>query len=208
MKEKPKDYHRFGDPKGVEGREALESMNVNHRELSKWAISLLPEINPKKILDVGCGGGMQLFMLGSEFPEAYLHGVDISEDALNLAFEVNLDKIEAGRCVIEIAPAEELHFSDETFDLVSAFETYFFWTDLKKGISEAYRVLVPGGILTVVSEQYPHPDFDERNVEIAERTGFKLVENEEMASLLEDVGFSVEYVTVPENNWVCFIAEK
>lgn len=208
MAQKPEDYHRFGDPKGDEGRETLESMNENHRELSEWAMSLLPSMDPGKILDVGCGGGMQLFMLGSEFPEAHLYGVDISEDAVDFALNVNREKAEAGKCTIEVAPAEELPFSDEMFDLVSAFETYFFWTDLKEGIAEAYRVLAPGGIFTVISEQYPHPDFDERNAEVIRRTGLTLVENEDMAFLLEDEGFTVEYVTVPENNWVCFIAEK
>ncbi len=208
MERKPKDYHRFGDPRGAEGRETLESMNENHRELSQWAMSLLPPMNPEKILDVGCGGGMQLFMLGSEFPDALLYGADISEDAVNFALGVNREKVEKGMCTVAVAPAEKLPFSDGMFDLVSAFETYFFWTGLKEGISEAYRVLAPGGIFTIISEQYPHPDFDERNAEVTERTGLTLVENKEMASLLEDAGFVTEYVTVPEKNWVCFIAEK
>lgn len=208
MEEKPKDYHRYGEPKGAEGRETLEAMNVSHRELSEWAMTLLPSLDPKKVLDVGCGGGMQLSMLGAEFPKAHLYGVDISEDAVNFALEVNKEKAEAGLCTIRMAPAEDLPFPDEMFDLVSAFETYFFWSDLEAGISEAYRVLTPGGIFTIISELYPHPDFDERNAEAAESTGLTIIENEEMISLLEGKGFNVNHITIPEKNWVCFIAEK
>ncbi len=64
MEQKSKDYFRYGEPKGAEGREALESMNKNHRRLSEWGLSTLPLIEPGTILDIGCGGGMQLSMLG------------------------------------------------------------------------------------------------------------------------------------------------
>ena len=208
MEQKPPDYFRFGDPKGVEGREALESMNSHHKELSEWAMSLLPSINPNNILDVGCGGGMQLTMLGSKFPEAYLTGVDFSEDSVIFASETNKTKIEAGMCNIDQAPAEKLPYSDVTFDLVSAFETYFFWSDLNMAFSEIYRVLKPKGILMVISEQYPDPRFKKRNDDACERTGMKLVQNDELLSILEHAGFKAEYITLPEKNWVCFIAKK
>lgn len=208
MEQKPPDYFRFGDPKGSEGREALESMNSHHKELSEWAMSLLPSIDPDSILDVGCGGGMQLNMLGSKFPKAYLTGVDFSEDAVTFASETNKIKIEAGMCRIDQAPAEELPYSNVTFDLVSAFETYFFWSDLDLAFSEVYRVLKPKGILMVISEQYPDPKFKKRNDEACMRTGMKLIHNYELLSILKNAGFSTEYTTLPEKNWVCFIAKK
>lgn len=208
MEQKPPDYFRFGDPKGVEGREALESMNSHHKELSEWAMTLLPPMEPDNILDVGCGGGMQLTMLGSKFPDAHLTGVDFSEDAVAFALETNKAKVEVGTCNVEQAPAEELPYPDVTFDLVSAFETYFFWSDLNMAFSEIHRVLKPAGTLMVVSEQYPDPKFERRNNEACKRTGMKLVYNDELLSILEYAGFKAEYITLPEKNWVCFIAKK
>ncbi len=134
--------------------------------------------------------------------------MDISEDAVKYASDANRKMVDEGRLTVKTASAENLPFPDNTFDLVSAFETYFFWKDLKKGISEAHRVLVPGGCFTVISEQYPHPDFDERNAEIAERTGLTLVGNTELMNIMRRAGFEVSYSTVEENNWVCFVAKK
>lgn len=208
MEQKPPDYFRFGDPKGDEGREAMESMNSHHKDLSEWAMSLLPSIKPDNILDVGCGGGMQLTMLGLKFPNAHLAGIDFSKDAVLFASEINKAKIEAGICSIVQGPAEKLPYSDTSFDLVSAFETYFFWSDLDMAFSEIYRVLRSKGILMVISEQYPDPRFKERNDDACKRTGMKLVHNDELLSILEKAGFKVEYTTLPENNWVCFIAKK
>ncbi len=208
MEQKPPDYFRFGDPKGDEGRKALESMNSHHKDLSEWAMSLLPPMDPSDILDVGCGGGMQLMMLGSKFPKSHLTGVDISRDAVKFASKTNKAKIDMGMCVIEKASAEKLPYPDATFDFVSAFETYFFWSDLNIAFSEVYRVLRSKGILMVISEQYPDSIFNERNDEACKRTGMRLVHNDELLSILEHAGFTVEYTTLPENNWVCFIAKK
>ncbi len=208
MDERPQDYFRFGDPKGEEGRETLEKMNIEHKELSEWAMSLLPSISPERILDVGCGGGMQMKMLGDRFPDAHLTGADISEESVKFALDYNKDKVSRGLCSVDRAPAEELPYPDGTFDLVSAFETYFFWTDPETAFGEIHRVLRPEGILMVISEQYPHLDFEERNRETADRTGLKLLDNNVLLSMLIDIGFKVEYTTLPEKNWVCFIAEK
>jgi len=209
MDQRPLDFFRFGDPKGAEGRGSLESMNEHHRELSEWALSLLPsDLNPRNILDIGCGGGMQLYMLGKMYPKAHLHGADPSKEAVKLASETNVSNIDSGRCRIDMSPVEDLPYPNGSFDLISAFETYFFWKDLDVAFKEIRRVLSPGGRLIVVSEQYPDPNFDKRNAEYAKRTGMKLVKNEEMVSILGKYGLRAELKEVPEKNWVCFIAVK
>ncbi|MGE0014603.1 MAG: class I SAM-dependent methyltransferase [Candidatus Methanomethylophilaceae archaeon] len=209
MEQRPADFFRFGDPKGAEGRESLASMNEHHRELSEWALSLLPsDLSPRNILDVGCGGGMQLLMLGRKYPRAHLHGADPSDEAVKLTSETNASGIKSGRCRIDMSPVEDLPYPNGSFDLVSAFETYFFWKDLDTALGEIRRVLSPGGKLIVVSEQYPDPAFDKRNAEYAKRTGMRLVKNDEMISVMALHGLNAEFKTVPEKNWVCFIATK
>jgi SAM-dependent methyltransferase len=90
---------------------------------------------PPKILDVGCGTGANLVMLG-EFGEA--HGIDVSHDALSFCRERGLDRVRHGA-------AEELPYEDETFDLVTALDVVEHLDDDAAGLREFRRVLRPDG---------------------------------------------------------------
>lgn len=88
-----------------------------------------------KILDVGCGTGANLVMLG-EFGEA--HGIDVSQDALSFCRERGLDRVRHGA-------AEELPYEDGTFDLVTALDVVEHLDDDAAGLREFRRVLRPDG---------------------------------------------------------------
>ena len=45
-----------------------------------------------------------------------------------------------------------LPFEDDTFDIVTAFETVYFWPDIEKCFGEVKRVLKPGGIFLIGME--------------------------------------------------------
>jgi SAM-dependent methyltransferase len=88
-----------------------------------------------KILDVGCGTGANLVMLG-EFGEA--QGIDVSTDALSFCRERGLDNVRHGA-------AEELPYEDETFDLVTALDVVEHLDDDMAGLKEFRRVLRADG---------------------------------------------------------------
>lgn len=202
------DCTQFGNPHGDEGREVLVGMNDRHRPLSEWGLSKLPQIHPKKILDIGCGGGMLISIMGEKYPDALIDGIDISEESMKLAGETNIEIIAQGRCALRIGSVTDLPFDDGAFDLVTAVETYFFWPDFVHDIGEAARVVSDSGYLLVVSEQYPHPDFKERNDGYARDFGMKLFENDRMLELIESHGFEVSVFTVEETNWVAFMGKR
>ncbi|MGE4275365.1 MAG: hypothetical protein AB7E27_04795, partial [Candidatus Methanomethylophilaceae archaeon] len=72
----------------------------------------------------------------------------------------------------------------------------------------ATRELAPGGVLMIVSEAYPHPDFQIKNEENTRLCGLSLVANDEMLSLLRSLGLDAEAYVREENNWVAFLARK
>jgi SAM-dependent methyltransferase len=88
-----------------------------------------------QILDVGCGTGANLVMLG-EFGEA--HGIDVSHDALSFCRERGLKNVRHGA-------AEELPYEDGTFDLVTALDVVEHLDDDLAGLKEFHRVLRPDG---------------------------------------------------------------
>jgi SAM-dependent methyltransferase len=88
-----------------------------------------------RILDVGCGTGANLEMLG-KFGAA--SGVDVSADALEFCRKRGLSEVKQGL-------AEELPFADESFDLVTALDVVEHLDDDVAGLKEMHRVLRKGG---------------------------------------------------------------
>ncbi|WP_084080946.1 methyltransferase domain-containing protein [Edaphobacter aggregans] len=43
-------------------------------------------------------------------------------------------------------------YANDTFDLVAAVETHFFWLDLAGDVREVLRVVKPGGMFVVIAE--------------------------------------------------------
>ena len=201
------DLGQFREPLGESGRKTLEHMNEHHRDLAEWAFSIIPEISPKKILDIGCGGGMAISLLAKKF-NSKMCGIDISDESVRMTEEYNAELIRSGRLSVSKDSVSEMPFRNGTFGLVTAIETYFFWPDLANDLLEVGRVVTEGGYVLIVSEVYPHPDFNERNKGMIASYGMNIVSNREMAEMLEDAGFEVETIEVEKNNWVAFLGRK
>ena len=199
---------RFRKPEGEIGIETLKEMNEHHRPLSEWALSNLPEMTPDSILDIGCGGGMMISLLHEKYSEALIAGIDISDTAVEFAREKNRELINEGKCRIDVASVEDIPYDEFSFDLVVSCESYFFWPDIIRSMEEACRVVAFGGRILIVSEAYPHPDFDAVNEEHSAMYGMKLRTNDYMKALIGSFGFEVEVITVEEKNWVMFVGKK
>jgi ubiquinone/menaquinone biosynthesis C-methylase UbiE len=97
----------------------------------------------KRVLDVGCGAGYGTHELALTALAAT--GVDVSEDAIGYAREhYRRDNLR-----YELGSATELPFPDASFDLVVAFEVIEHLEEWSKLLTEARRVLAPGGQLVV-----------------------------------------------------------
>ncbi len=134
-------------PKGWIGRMALRMMNLSHTPIALWNLSLIDFQPDWTILDVGCGGGKNIARMLKRCPKGTVYGVDYSEESVAMSRKKNR-KLLGSRCFIEQADVRKLPFDDSKFDLVTAYETVYFWPDLEKAFSEVYRVLNPGGLFT------------------------------------------------------------
>ncbi|MCL2786229.1 MAG: class I SAM-dependent methyltransferase [Methanomassiliicoccaceae archaeon] len=205
---KEHDPVQFRNPVGDEGRSLLEDMNEHHRPLTEWALSKIPDGRRERILDIGCGGGMLISLLSAMHRDAEIYGIDISEESVAMTRKVNAELVDSGRCRVSLDSVSELPFEEGSFDLVTAFETYFFWPDLDDDIVKAAAMVADGGCFVIVSETYPHPMFKERNDEIIRSYGLDLRENDEMTAMLKDCGLSVTVHEIEERNWVVFVGTR
>lgn len=55
-------------PEGIFGQFIVNTMNSGHAKLADWGMMHLPEINPKQIADLGCGGGRNAGELLQRYP--------------------------------------------------------------------------------------------------------------------------------------------
>ena len=143
-------FDNMRKPVGKLGNLQLKSMNKEHTPVSLWGLKHL-DISPDDvILDIGCGGGMNINRMASEAKKVY--GVDYSIESVNLSREVNEGLIKRGKVEIYEGNVMDLPFEDNSFDIVTAFETVYFWQDIEKSFGEVKRVLKPGGMFLIGCE--------------------------------------------------------
>lgn len=143
-------FSNMRKPEGKLGNIQLKSMNKEHTPVSLWGLKHLNISSDDVVLDIGCGGGMNINRMAQTAKKVY--GVDYSIESVNLSKEVNDDLIREGRVEIYEGNVMDLPFEDNSFDIVTAFETIYFWPDIEKSFGEVKRVLKPGGMFLIGCE--------------------------------------------------------
>jgi len=105
-----------------------------------------------RVLEVGCGAGAVLAVLGQEFPGIELFGVDREPKQLAFA-ERHLERSGVGATLVE-ADALALPFADESFDHVWMMWFLEHVADPAAALREARRVLALGGSITAIEVDY------------------------------------------------------
>ena len=196
-------------PTGKFGRFYARLMNYGHSEVTQWGLSHVSINKNDAILDIGCGGGKTVKSLAKTATEGKIYAIDYSEDCVAVASKINKKLINAGRVEILHASVASLPFSDDSFNLVTAVEAYYFWPDLINNLKEICRVLKPGGSVILINEMYRHEKFEERNAKWARIGDFTYHLPEEFREFLRDAGYPSIQIGVLENkNWVTAIGTK
>jgi ubiquinone/menaquinone biosynthesis C-methylase UbiE len=109
--------------------------------------SRYPQLQPKRILEMGCTVGNSLVAVQKAFPEAEVHGIDVGAGLLRYAH---------ARAALLGMPlhfsqqsAEETDFADGSFDLIfsSAVLHETSARAVKRIFAECHRLLRPGGVM-------------------------------------------------------------
>ncbi|MFA5886655.1 MAG: class I SAM-dependent methyltransferase [Patescibacteria group bacterium] len=99
------------------------------------------------ILDLGCGTGISTRQMAKK--NSRIFGCDIDEKMFaNASKDKNITYIKGS--------AEKLPFPDKTFDLITMFAA-FHWFSNKKAINEMRRVLKPKGAIYIVQQKHTSP---------------------------------------------------
>ena len=77
-------------PHGEEGVETIKNMNENHKPISEFAFECIDVGIDDKILDIGCGGGVNIEKF-LKLSTNNVDGLDYSEVSVNESIKRNLD---------------------------------------------------------------------------------------------------------------------
>lgn len=193
-------------PTGLGGRLMVAMMNVGHRGLSNWGTSFLRLPKDTAALDCGCGGGANLRRLLRMYPQGTVRGIDYSAVSVEKSRKANRRAVEAGRCRVEEASVADQPFEDGEFDLVTAFETVYFWPGLRESFREVYRVLKPGGTFLLCNECGGDRPKDEMWTEKIE--GMTIYRDVQLEAALEQAGFGGIQIHKNKKGWLCVLARK
>jgi SAM-dependent methyltransferase len=180
--------NRFAEVTELAGTEISEEQLERMSHRYHWAAL---HCNQKDVLEVACGSGQGLGILGRV--AASVEAGDFSSEILELA-----RRHYAGRVNLSQFDAQALPFADHSKDVIILFEAIYYVPDAARFVSECRRVLRPNGKVLIatankdLSDFNPSP-FSHRYYGVAELT-----------QLLNSHGFEVEvfgYLPIGSVSW-------
>ena len=135
----------FGEYRKLRERE----VNANNLFELPTLFSLLPDLEGKKVLDLGCGSGERCIDYLKKGAVS-VTGVDISEKMLAVAEAENNDP----RITYLKMPMEEIGTIDDEFDVVISSLAFHYVEDFGGVVANVYRLLRDGGIF-LFSQEHP-----------------------------------------------------
>lgn len=193
-------------PHGEEGIETIKNMNENHKDISEFAFSCINVGENDKILDIGCGGGVNIEKF-LKITKNKVDGLDYSEVSVGESIKRNQNAIDEGRCKVIQADVSDMPIDDESYDLVTGFETIYFWPDLGETFKEVSRIIKPNGQFMIAQgTDGTHPD-DEKWLATVE--GMSVYTAPELERYLLDSGFRSVKSFKKDNDYILVvIAQK
>jgi ArsR family transcriptional regulator len=160
---------------------AIRSLHVPEFEVESALTRFVATAGITDLLDIGTGTGRMLEVFGPRVEHAV--GLDSSRDMLAVA-RVNLERAELHNCTVRHGDMYALPFAVPSFDLVLLHQVLHFAERPADAVSEAARVLRPGGRLVIV-DFAPHDLETLRERHAHRRLGFA---DEEVNAWVADAG--------------------
>ncbi len=121
-----------------------------------WKDLILRNLDYKsgeKVLEIGCGVGAVLGLIGNRFPEVMLSGIDVAPAQIEYARRY-LPTVGVREAELRVGDASSLPWQDSTFDHVFIIWVIEHLRNPGEVLREANRVLRPGGSITVTETDY------------------------------------------------------
>ena len=193
-------------PKGIGGKIMVNMMNNGHSSMAEWGFTHIKIQVNDICLDIGCGGGANVKKLLEKSSNGKVTGIDYSEISVEKSQKINMKEIKNNRCQILQGNVMQLPFKDKIFDVITAFETIYFWPDIIEAFEQVYRVLKTGGTFMICNESNGENSKHEKWTNIIQ--GMKIYNSEQIKKSLENAGFTDIKTDKNKKGWLCMVCKK
>ena len=199
------DKDQYRKPYGERGIEIIQSMNEEHKNISEFAFECIDVDDDAEILDIGCGGGVNIEKF-HRLTSGNVDGLDYSEVSVAQTIKRNSKHVESGKCKVIHADVTDMPIEDETYNLVTAFSTIFFWPDIVETFREVLRIIKPGGQFMIAqgTDGTNPTDADWVNPE----EGLNVYNAYQLERYLLEAGFNSVDVFTKENTYLLAVIGK
>ncbi len=139
---------QYASEDNLQTRMSVWHPTADGREPTCEALDAVLAAAPTSVLEVGCGTGAFAARVAAALPDAQLVAVDQSPRLVELTRSRGVKA--------HVGDLQDLHFADDSFDVVAALWMLYHVRDLHLGLSEARRVLRPGGTFVAVTNGDHH----------------------------------------------------
>jgi len=115
------------------------------KNMTDYCIEKVGNLRGKKVLEIGCGNGVQAIYIMKKYEPSKMIGIDLNKSNIRIAQKEAL-KQKVENIDFVIGNAEELlNLEDNSIDIVLNIESAFHYPNKDKFINQIHRVLKPGG---------------------------------------------------------------
>ncbi len=179
----------------------LQKLGPGSPHSTKKALSMvrgLPE--QAKILDVGCGTGIEVIAL-CEDTDFHITALDNRQAVLDILKQHARHSGFQNRITVELGDMNEMDFADESFDMIWS-EGAIFITGFENGVSSWKKLIKPGGYLCLSELAWLTEERPEEAVDFFQNIYPQMKTIRGNISILEKYGFDVTgYFIEPESDW-------
>ena len=130
---------------------ATSSYHANGADLAEM-VSACEFIGSERVLDLGCGAGHAALRVALSVREVV--AVDVTPEMVAVATDLAASR-RVTNVRFEHADVTRLPFDDASFDAITSRQSAHHYGDLPRALSEAFRVLRPGGRFVIIDTVAP-----------------------------------------------------